>query len=184
MNLRFGITGHRQKKWDHPNIERERLFTALDSCTVVCYQEGLLEENLTLEHGGATGADLWFGEFAVQYGLALKLFLPFKRPIQIVKAEMDTQQRKSLNDQCFYANEVVVVNKEFSTEGYRRRNIALVDDIDVLFTWYKYPKSGSGHAVKYAKSIGRPVIHLREGFSERFFSEELRDAISEIYKGR
>jgi len=157
--LRISITGHRH--WTDPKKERKRLFDNMDSFMFLLLKE-YRKENIVLLNGCATGVDQWFGIYALQRDLRFELYLPFKRTIQVVKGKMTPKQIESLNDQYRHADKVVVVNDKFFTYGYQKRNIALVNNCQILLTYYTRSRSGSGNCLRYAVEKGRRIVNLRE----------------------
>lgn len=158
--IRVAITGHRF--WSNMKKERIRLFDNSDFFISLMLRFGYRKSEIILLNGCATGVDLWFGSYAMARGLRLELYLPFKRTTQIVKGKMNLQQRTSLNKQYKYAEKVVVVNETYHTVGYQKRNIALVDNSQILLSYYTRTRSGSGNCVRYAMRRDRKIINLRD----------------------
>lgn len=154
--LFYAVTGHR--RWKNPKEERTRLFRNLLTNLVL-----MPKESTTLLHGCAPGVDLWAGEFAVENELNLELYLPFPRDFQVKKSKFSLKEIESLDMQIAYASKIVVVNETFFTCGYQKRNIALVNNCDFLYTYYTRSRSGSGNCVRYAKQVldGECIIDLR-----------------------
>lgn len=159
QKIRVAITGHRF--WPNMKKERIRLFDNMDFFISLMLKFGYKKKDIVLLSGCATGIDLWYGSYAMARGLRLELYLPFKRTTQIVKGKMDLQQRTSLNKQYRYAEKVVVVNDRFFTYGYQKRNMALVNNSQILLSYYTRTRSGSGNCVRYAMSKNRKIINLR-----------------------
>ena len=147
------ITGHRF--WKNPKEEKRKLFSSLDILM------SRLNKKATFLSGCAYGVDTWFGEYARINGIDLHLYFPFTRIIQIVKSKHDTQFYKELNKQFKVAKKVVYVSLTFYNYGYQKRNIALVDNSDLLLTYYTRQRSGSGNCYKYALLEGLFVIDVR-----------------------
>lgn len=159
----ISVTGHR--KWNRPVEERDKLFSSLDTFfrLLACFGfEKGAKDGVTLIHGCAVGVDLWFGRYAIENGYPLELYLPFKRTVQIAKARMGVKLKRELEEQISYANSVIIVNKKFSTYGYQRRNIALVNRCDLLVSWYTRVRSGSGNCIRYALGKRRAHFDLRK----------------------
>lgn len=155
MKLRLTVTGHRF--WSDSKKEKKKMFEGLDLLLP------LLPSNtdLTFLHGCAYGVDTWLGEFARLRGINFELYFPFNRIMQIARSKYDIDFFKEINAQYEIAKKVVYVNKTFSTYGYQRRNIALVDNADILCTYYTKQRSGSGNCFRYAVSKGLTTVNLR-----------------------
>lgn len=112
--------------------------------------------------GAALGVDFWAAEVAYLLDVKLHLYLPFPREIQIKAAKMSPLQISTLDRHIKHAEKVVVVNETFSTQGYGERNRALVDNSDILFSYYSRARSGTGHCVRYyVNKHKRPVFNLK-----------------------
>lgn len=157
--IRIAITGHRF--WGNPKKERIKLFDNMDFFVSLLLKFGYKREDIVLLSGCATGVDLWYGCYAMERNFRLELYLPFKRTTQIIKGKMNAQQRKSLNRQYKYAEKVIVVNETYHTVGYQKRNVALVDNSQILLSYYTRSRSGSGNCVRYAMKKNKRIINLR-----------------------
>lgn len=152
------ITGHRF--WSNPEEEKLRLFNSLEAL-LTC-----LPKEVTFIGGCAYGVDTWFLEFARTHNIDIHMYFPFTRIIQIKRSKYDINFFKELNRQYELAKKVVYVNKTFHTYGYQRRNLALVDNADILCTYFSRKRSGSGNCYRYALFKEIPILDLRleEGY--------------------
>lgn len=154
------VTGHRH--WKNRLVEKRRLFEALDSFIYALDLHDVPKEKLRFIHGCALGIDLWFGHYAIDRELPLDLFLPFPFEIQIYRGKFNKMQEHMLDYQMRRAENVYVVNRAFSTRGYVRRNEVLVNNCNLLASYYTRERSGSGHAVRYAHKTKTWVVDLRD----------------------
>lgn len=159
--IRISFTGHRKftdaqsKKLDPFEQFNENLKAKLRGE----YPE---RRDLTFVTGAALGVDTWAAEFAMKYKLGLHLYLPFPAEVQMLAAKMNSVQKATLRKHIDYASKVVVVNESFSLKGYGKRNRALVDNSDILYSFYTRSRSGTGHCIHYyVKKYGRPVFNLK-----------------------
>lgn len=152
MKKRIAVTGHRT--WSNPIEVQTILFEATNDIINDYFDDPILI------HGCARGVDLWFGEYAMQHNLELHLYLPFPLKIQIEKGMRTESDIQSLKTQIKYASKVVVVNNDFYTQGYGKRNRILVDNCDVLIVCMNRIRSGTGHAARYARENGIPYYNV------------------------
>lgn len=158
--MRIAITGHR--KWPSPSVEKARFFKALDTFLFHLEKFEIKRKCVIFIHGCALGIDTWFGTYAVDNNMELELYLPFNRRMQIMKGKFKAYDIKELHRQIEHARKVVVVNKRFSYWGYQKRNMALVDNSDLLCTYFARSRSGSGNALRYAIEVERWTLDLRK----------------------
>jgi uncharacterized phage-like protein YoqJ len=138
------------------------MFEAIDLFLYHLKQVGVKSSRVVFLQGCALGVDTWFGEYALLNDIELHLYLPFRYEVQVVRGNFDDDDRDNLQRQMKHATKVVVVNKKFSYWGYQKRNIALVDNSHILFSWYTRQRSGSGNCVRYAWEQGRWHVDLRQ----------------------
>ncbi|MBW8001680.1 MAG: hypothetical protein FVQ80_06620 [Planctomycetes bacterium] len=156
--MRITTTGHRPKYWESIKGEKSGFFHQLDWYINF---KGHDHSELVFLHGCALGVDTWFGEYAMKNNIALELHPPFPVDVQIEKAKMDKKDIVEFRKQLEYATDIFVTNQNFSMYGYQKRNMALVDNSDVVLGWYRVAKSGSGNCINYAKFRGVPNYNLR-----------------------
>jgi hypothetical protein len=162
--LKIAITGHRY--WKNPEKERKLLWRSFKILTAYLDYNGF--RNIELLHGCAEGVDLWFGEYALREQYKYRLYLPFPLDVQLDKSGMSHSSKNSLIRQRISATDTVVVNPTFSTYGYQKRNMVLVQNCNILCTYYTRKRSGSHNCVMYAKKVGIPIINLYEGGRNEF----------------
>ncbi len=156
MILKLAVTGHRH--WKYLKDTQRKIYGALDTLLSLYNQIGIPPHKVIMMHGCALGVDTWFGEYAYGNRIKLHLYLPFPRDIQVERGRFNRRQKAGLDAQINYASKVVTVNKTYSTYGYQKRNIALVNDCDVLTSFFTRSRSGSGNCVRYA--LEKEVKHL------------------------
>lgn len=158
--LHIAVTGHR--KWANFDQEREDFENCLTRLLSLFRAHGIMLRRLKFITGCARGVDLWFAEYALNWNIGLHCYLPFKRITQIVKSHMNPKERSLLNFMIDQAEKVVVVNETYFIQGYQKRNIAIVNNCDLLLSYYTRSRSGSGNAVRYAEKIDKWNIELRK----------------------
>lgn len=173
--MRIAITGHRY--WKNDIKVRKHFEDRLDFSLFII-TKFVKRKDLIILHGAAEGIDLLFGEFALKYNLTTEIHLPFPQEIQLLRSKMPLEYREMLNTQCKKASNVIIINKTFSTYGYQKRNMSLVDNADLLFTYYTRNRSGSGNCKRYAEDQKLPIWDLRKGNFRN-----LRDLVQSLKKG-
>lgn len=166
MSLRITITGHRF--WKNEENEKENLFSSLKILM------NYISTPVTFIHGCAYGVDTWFGTFARLHNINFHMYFPFTRIIQIARSKYDLAFFGELNKQYDVAEKTVYVSRKFFTYGYQKRNMVMVDNVDLLLTYYTRNRSGSGNCYRYALSKGVPTLNLR--LNDR----DLRTVISQL----
>jgi hypothetical protein len=154
----ISVTGHRH--WTNRMLEKREMFRSIDLFLRALDLHDINTDNLVFKHGCAVGVDLWFGHYAVTHNIPFELFLPFPYETQIKKGKFNTGQELMLDYQMRKAQAVHVVNKKYHTYGYQKRNKALVDNCQVLLTYFTRQRSGSGNAARYAVETGRWIVDL------------------------
>ncbi len=177
LPFRVAVTGHRKFSNIKKHDEWETSFyDAVSRFVLTARGSGISKGRLVFLSGCALGVDIWFANFARNNGIAYELYLPFKRTIQVVKGRFTPLQIDNLNQLILDADKVVVVNRKFYPYGYQVRNQALVDNSNLLLTYYQRARSGSGNCVRYAKKVNRWTVDLM-----RFdFEKELPFCLEEL----
>jgi hypothetical protein len=172
-SINIAITGHRN--WSNAALEEQRLWLALDEFIRSLSLVDIEPKHIKMLHGCARGVDLWFGNYAVDNRIAVDLYLPFKRTMQISRGQFSPGNIVDLNIQYAAAEKVVVVNKKFSFYGYQIRNKVLVDNCDILLYDFTRSRSGSGNALRYAEKMGKRTLDLRRFEEKAYFEPSIHD---------
>jgi len=166
------ITGHRPTrfkwKYNENNTGCKRLKRRLRDQFILLYEQGVHHFWV----GGALGVDLWAGEILLQLKQApefdkLKLYLAL--PFLEYNDSWDIKSKNriaALRDGC--ASVVIVGTVDKPTDSYRKRNVYMVNQADILLAVFDNEhaiRSGTGMTVNYAKKKGIPItlIHPDTG---------------------
>jgi hypothetical protein len=166
--LRVAVTGHRD--WSKPSQERLKLFSAIEKFFSVLEMAEIPSERVIMMHGCARGIDLWFGQYAYINDIQLHLYLPIPYELQIKLGGFRHIDKVSLKEQMQYSSKVKVVSEKYHRKCYTDRNKALVNNCDILLTYFTRQRSGSGHAMRYAEWAHRKVVDLMK-FEEKAWLE-------------
>lgn len=119
------------------------------------------EGGRTFLSGMARGFDLAAAEAVLELrgecaGSRLVAVVPYEG-----QAEEYSQEDRARYDRVLKAaDEVVVLEREYSKGVFFRRNDYLVDNADRVVAWCVRPKSGTGYTIKRARSQRKEVINL------------------------
>lgn len=156
------FTGHRPKKfpWGHNEADEQ----------CVALKKALAKEIAKLVDAGYTdflsgmaqGVDLWGAEIVL--GLKKKtpaLCLHCVLPCEGQERRWPTTEQKRYHSILRQADEVIYVNREYSSDCMLARNRYLVEHSSVLLAVYDGSyRSGTGMTIRYAKQLGREVLAI------------------------
>jgi uncharacterized phage-like protein YoqJ len=161
--LIVAVTGHRKFSSIMTHDEWRTNFIDKVSRFIETIQySGTEKDRIIFLSGCALGVDLWFAEYAYLSGIQYRLYLPFKRTVQVTKGKFNPLQIELLNRLIKHADKTVIVNNKFYPYGYQVRNKALVDNSHLLLTYYERNRSGSANCERYAREKGKWIIDLRQ----------------------
>lgn len=155
--IKIAFTGHRflNKYWSDFKKEKSNFIKKLRLYL------STLEGNYMFVVGGATGVDSLAAEYAIRNGIVFDLYVPF--PVEIHSKFWDKKDKLFLLKSHSLCRKKKIIASRYYVGAYFQRDQAMVDDADLLISWYKKcnSKSGSANCVKYASTKGLPVIDLR-----------------------
>ena len=147
------FTGHRPEKLGMPETEVvESLKKEIRTAIADGFQ--------TFISGMARGVDLWAAEIVLDLkkknpALRLHCILPCEGQEDAWPMSEQERYRSILRQ----ADEVIYVNREYTSDCMLARNRYLVEHSSVLLAVYNGSRrSGTGMTVRYAKRLGREVI--------------------------
>lgn len=105
--------------------------------------------------GGALGADQIAADVVLEAGQVLQLVLPFPPRIQAARWRED--QRRRLTSQIARAHDAYCVADAYDPAAYRKRNLELVHDADLLVAFWDGRPSGTAATVQAAHQACIPV---------------------------
>lgn len=153
--MKIAFTGHRKQLW--LTIENEE-FNFINKLSAYLSN---ITEPYTFIVGGCTGVDSFAATYALSHRIPYDLYVPFPLLIHARTKWFNKEDGYNLLNQHKYCQNKRVASEVFDTEAYYKRDKWMVEDADILIAYYYKEKSGSGNCVRYAESIGKPVVRLR-----------------------
>lgn len=155
------FTGHRESKlpWrgDECDARCKKLRESIYDAVEAVYRSGIRHYIC----GMATGCDFWFCEAVLELReahpeITLEAAVPFERQSESWSESQRRHYHRLITD-CDY---VTVVQKEYSSDCYMRRNRYMVDSASVLIAAYNGRPGGTLNTLLYAIRNGLEVIQL------------------------
>jgi uncharacterized phage-like protein YoqJ len=112
----------------------------------------------TIIFGTAIGFDTWIAQEALKVGLNIHAYVPFKGQ----GSKWPTSSRKIYEELLEKSSKVLYISEDYSNEAFLKRDRAMVDDADHIFSLLS-PESTSGgtyYTVQYAKSKNKPITNF------------------------
>ncbi len=158
--LRIGFSGHQQL-----GDETTRQFVAQQLKELLTkYQQWAQEhrQEMLVYSALAMGADQLFVKTALELGIPVEVVIPCARYEEIFSTEEARSEYRQLLEAAQQVHRLP--SHECSDEAYLAAGQWIVDHSDLLIVvWNGYPAAGKGgtaDVVSYARSIGRPFIHV------------------------
>ena len=85
--------------------------------------------------------------------------------------------KKKYNDILKQADEVVVMGNSYYKGCFHKRNCYMVDNSDIILTYYDGQSGGTKSTLSYAKKKGKSIINIGEYGVQTYFAED-----SEVYE--
>lgn len=70
------------------------------------------------------------------------------------------------------ADEIVTICKQFSRECYQKRNVYMVDNSDIVITWFDGQSGGTKNTLNYAKKRNLTIVNLEPDGVHEIFCED------------
>jgi uncharacterized phage-like protein YoqJ len=172
----FGFTGHRfiPRYFLHPEIEKKAAFKALATFF------SKVEKPYKFIIGMAQGFDSLVALYAMQNNIPFDIKVPF--PLEMHCKGWPQEDKMFLLESHKKAESVHVTSQTFHTQAYQRRNEQIVNNCDILLSWYTKSASGSGNCVTYARSKEKPIFHLRKWYHNSIGVVERMDQFEQFKK--
>lgn len=152
--FKIAFTGHRPQKL---NGKMETVKLSIHS---FLEQQQQKHKKLLIISGGALGVDQYVAEIALELHIPYVMILPF--PVQVMAKKWNEESRKHLKRLIKSSVKTFVIQKDFSFEGYQRRNEAMVDHCDLLCAVWNGTSGGTKNCIDYAKEgNGREITYLK-----------------------
>lgn len=126
--------------------------------------KGRIRENLvskyatTVIYGSAIGFDTWLAEVALELSIPIHAYVPFKGQ----GSNWPDKARKKYQDLLDRADLVKYTSMDYSKDAFFKRDRAMVDDCDEVFSLLDPNKTSGGtyYTVQYAKEKNKIVTNL------------------------
>lgn len=162
------VTGHRiPGLYEIPSrnaYSKEKVQTVNKFAYLVVKQLKKQELNFVMLVGMAVGWDQAIAEACVQLDVPFIAYVPYRTYSEIWPHDVKVRYEFLLA----HAEEIIVVSEStaFSAILLQNRNVAMVKDChEVLAVWNGQP-SGTGHAIRYAKGLAKPIENVWEQWVE------------------
>lgn len=120
--------------------------------------------------GGARGFDLLVGRLAREVGKPFILVLLY--PADMMVRRWNNEDKVELFLQVRAAKEVIVIEKEYSSDALFLRNREMVELADaVMACWDGREKGGTYNTLNFALSREKPVYNIYSGKCERVYPQ-------------
>ena len=152
--LTIAFTGHRPNKLGNDyDLVSPRILNIKQR--IVSYINSLVADKIKFIVGGALGIDTLAALIAIELGIEFDVYVPCRN-----QDKMWTQKSKDLYQYILSkATRVYYVHEgEYNNTCMQKRNIAMVDDCDMLIAVWDGTSGGTANCVKYARSIGKETI--------------------------
>lgn len=108
--------------------------------------------------GAALGWDTWLAQEALKVGIPIHAYVPFEGQ----GSNWPTSSKKIYEDLLNKSESVLFISKEYSNEAFLKRDKAMVDDADHIFSLLN-PEADSGgtyYTVQYVKTKNKPITNF------------------------
>lgn len=149
-------TGHRPNKLGgYGYVVREKL------TVLACAGIGDIRGDVTrIISGGALGWDQALADAALRLNLPLTLALPFEG----FESKWPRESQEYLHSLMNPADVVYVCEPGYAPWKMQERNMWMVDNCDTILALWDGSDGGTANCVRYAESIGKPIINLWENY--------------------
>ncbi len=147
------------------------------------FENTLIEEIISLIDQGCfvfyNGMAMGFDIIAAETVLLLKEAYP-EFPIRLISVIPFKGQVDSFNDSwkerynyvLDNCDEKVILSENYFSGCYQKRNIYMVQNSDVVLTWYDGKSGGTKNTLDYAASKGRYIINCNKSLNGNFAVQE------------
>lgn len=168
------FTGYRPEKFPFEFNENDPNYRDFENELLCCISKLINSGVDTFYCGGARGFDILAAELvaSVKERFSVKLIMALAFPGQEKGWGEDWQMR--FNAVTAVADEVKYLSPSYEKGAYHKRNRFMVDNSDVLLTYYDGTKGGTASTVEYAMKKGLRIINFA---ADRHSSEQMRFVI-------
>ncbi|MBQ0083360.1 MAG: DUF1273 family protein, partial [Clostridiales bacterium] len=115
--------------------------------------------------GMASGFDIVAGETVAALKkmintarVELIAVIPFKKQAESFEKEWQERYCSLLKK----ADKIVYVCEEYQKDCYQKRNHYMVDNSDIVITWFDGKQGGTAATLRYASKLGKKIVNLCE----------------------
>ena len=102
--------------------------------------------------GMADGADRIWAMAALNNGIPLGCYFPYKKDFYHSPQELHIMEQ---------ASEIIYVNENYSEDCYYLRDMAMVDDSDIVIAVFDgFPHGGTYQTIRYAQKRGKTIWYI------------------------
>jgi len=153
MNIAF--TGHRPHKLGGYDNETNKRTDILDKIEKYISEEKF--KDITFISGMALGVDQWIAEFAIAHYINFKAYIPFKGQESV----WQKQDQEHYYELLKYAESIkYVCEGGYAAWKLQKRNVAMVNDCDLLIAIWDGSSGGTANCVKYAEKINKTIKRI------------------------
>lgn len=179
------FTGYRPQKFPFP--------LSKESEEYIRFENKLLDAIFTLPKenyyrfytGGAMGFDIIAAEIVlllrdaprVNCSIELYCALPFLDQSQAYDEHWKKRYENILNS----ADNVILISDKYYPGCYQKRNEFMVDNSDVVLTWFDGKTGGTKNTLNYAARKGRQIINLNEFGVHEYITDDPYEIIEDEY---
>ena len=151
------LTGHRPPKTGLTYSHN----STVDNATVAVVRQFIRSYPIAgLIVGGALGFDTLGARAAWLEDIPYIVYVPFAGQESLWKPEAQ-ERYKTMLDHAHSVN--ITSSGGYSAPKMQKRNIAMINDADLLATWWNGSHGGTHNAIRYAISQSRKIVHLYPG---------------------
>jgi uncharacterized phage-like protein YoqJ len=164
------FTGYRPSKFPFSLDREDKDYKKFENSLIDGIMS-LARDNCRVFYSGmAMGFDIIAAEIVLMlkdtYETPLKLIcvLPFENQSEAYTSYWRKRYEKILRR----ADEVIVLDKDYSQGCYQKRNVYMVDNSDYVLTWYDGKFGGTRNTLDYAAEKGRYIFNVNGKGADSF----------------
>ena len=170
------FTGYRPSKFPFSLERTSKEYIRFENKLVDAIFSLPKEQCYTFYTGCAMGFDLIAAEIVlmlkeaprVDFSVELICAVPFIEQ----SASFTADWKERYNNVIAAADEVVLISDRYFDGCYQHRNEFMVDNSDIVLTWYDGKPSGTGNTLKYANKKGKKIVNLNEDGVHEYVSTD------------
>ena len=170
------FTGYRPSKFPFPLSGENSEYIRFENKLIDAIFSLPSENCYTFYTGCVMGFDLIAAEIVlmlkrspkVNYSAELICAVPFTEQA----ASFTPEWKERYNNVIACADEVVLISDRYFDGCYQRRNEFMVNNSDIVLTWYDGKSGGTGNTLKYADKRGKRIVNLAGYGVHEYFPAE------------